>query len=127
MKTPAALLTLALTMTLGSCSTAEQMTSSEEPAAEELAEGAAATLEPERRMPEASPVFDTPWPTDFARAELSDTALAKMNTYINERVHMKDEWAIEWVFQDTIDPWHYAWTKDLAKLSVATFSDYPVA
>ena len=126
MKTPAALLTLALTLTLGSCSATEQMPSSEEPPVEELADEAEATSEPDRRMPEAAAVFDTPWPTDFARAELSDTALAKFNAYVDERVDTKPSVALTMVLQDTIDPWHEGWTTDLARLSVATFSDYPV-
>ena len=126
MKTPAALLTLALTMTLGSCSTAEQITTEEEAVAVNVAEEAETTSEPERRMPEASAVFDTPWPTDFSRTELSDTALAKMNTYIDSRVGTAGAVSVEMVFQDTIDEWHWDWTTDLAELSLQVFSDYPV-
>lgn len=77
-------------------------------------------------MPQASAVFDSPWPTDFLRQELSDTALAKTNAYIDDRVAVAGPASVEMVFQETIDEWHWGWTTDLAKLSVQTFSDYPV-
>jgi hypothetical protein len=83
-------------------------------------------VEPDIRMPEASAVFNTLWPTEFKRWELSDTALAKMNAYIDDRITTKSTVELEMVFQNTIDVWHKEWTTDLARLSVATFSDYPV-
>lgn len=80
----------------------------------------------EPRLPEASPVFDTPWPTDFSRQELSDTALARMNAFIDEKVTSSESVVIETAFQDNIDPWHWDWMTNLATFSVTAFSDYPV-
>ena len=80
----------------------------------------------EPRLPEASPVFDNRWPTDFSRQELSDTALARMNAFIDEQVASSEPVVIETAFQDNIDPWHWDWMTNLATFSVTAFSDYPV-
>jgi hypothetical protein len=128
MRTPGLVFALALaaSIMLASCASPANPPGPEDSAVEEPSEVEEVTDHREPRMPQASAVFDSPWPTDFLRQELSDTALAKTNAYIDDRVAVAGPASVEMVFQETIDEWHWGWTTDLAKLSVQTFSDYPV-
>jgi hypothetical protein len=120
MKTPAALLALALTLTLGSCSTGEELPASEQTVAPE-----AATTEV---MPEAdaAPVvaaaFEAPWPSGFTRRELADTALAKTYAFLDEAEEGTGSQYLTMIYQDTVLEFHREWAEDLSFLTADAFS-----
>jgi hypothetical protein len=120
MKTPAALLALALALTLGSCSAGEELPASEQSVAPE-----AATTEV---MPEAdaAPVvaaaFETPWPSGFTRRELADTALAKTYAFLDQAEEGTGSQYLTMIYQDTVLEFHREWAEDLSFLTADAFS-----
>lgn len=126
MRTRGLICAVTASIVLASCASPANLPDREVATAEVPSAVEDVTDDREPRMPQAARVFDTLWPTDFSREELSDTALAKVNAYIDQRVVRGGPVDVEIVFQDTIDEWHWGWTTDLAKLSLQTFSDYPV-
>jgi hypothetical protein len=120
MKTPAALLALALTLTLGACFTYE-----EPPAGDQSLTPEAATTEdtPEAdAAPVVSAAFETPWPSGFTRRELADTALAKTYAFLDQAEAGTGSQYLTMIYQDTVLEFHREWAEDLSFLTADAFS-----
>ena len=120
MKTPAALLALALALTLGSCSAGEELPASEQSVAPEVA---TTEVTPEAdAAPVVAAAFETPWPSGFTRRELADTALAKTYAFLDDAEEGTGSQYLTMIYQDTVLEFHREWAEDLSFLTADAFS-----
>ena len=78
----------------------------------------------EPSVPQASAIFDTPWPSGFTRRELADTAISRTWEFLDNRNVGSHETILTSVHQDTVTPFHQNLSEELAKVTVDAFGSY---
>ncbi|MFM1953231.1 MAG: hypothetical protein RL187_440 [Actinomycetota bacterium] len=110
-------------LSLTACAAAEEPPMVEE--AVETAQEAPEVSQPEEpSVPQASAIFDTPWPSGFTRRELADTAIAKTWEFLDNRTVGAHETLLTSVHQDTVVIFHQELSDGLAEVTVDAFAPY---
>lgn len=74
--------------------------------------------------PEVADTFLEPWPSDFTRRELADSALAQTYSFLDQRQKEAGDEYLTLIFEESVDPFHHDWITEVSTLTVSAFAPY---